>query len=125
MDFLRLPSLSRYEHTREQGSTQAMHMPYWFETFAPWFPWVVPAIALSGLWIAKSSDDRRVQRIGERTFYAALLVVAGGTLRTVLANEGCWFLHMASMGVMILGATFPQAESTSNEYDGDVVLTDF
>jgi hypothetical protein len=100
------------------------YIPYWFESFAPWFPWIVPIIALSGLWIAKSSQDRRVQRIGERVFYAALFVVGGATLRTVLANEGCWLLHMASMSAMILGATFPQADSSQGEYDSEMVLTE-
>jgi hypothetical protein len=125
-DFLPPPQMRCDEAVWEQGSTYDMpYMPYWFESFAPWFPWIVPLIAFAGLWIAKSSVDQRLRRMGERTFYAALLVVAGATLRTVLANEGCWFLHMASMSVMILGAIFPHGDVHNTEYDGDMVLTDF
>ena len=99
-------------------------MPYWFEAFAPCFPWIVPAIALSGLWVAKSIEDKRVQRLGERVFFAALMLVAGATLRTMIANDSCWLLHTASMGVMILGAIFPHAETSNIEHDGDVILTE-
>ena len=100
------------------------YIPYWFESFAPCFPWIVPAIALSGLWIAKATDDRCVQRIAERTYFAAMLVVAAATLHTVVENEGCWLLHMASLGIMVLGATFPQFNSINPEYDKDVALSD-
>jgi len=101
------------------------YIPYWFESFGPWFPWIVPAIALSGLWLANSSQNGRFQKVAERVFYAAMLVVAGAALRTVLANEGCWLLHMASMVVMILGATFPQSENSQSEHDNEVIFTDF
>ena len=107
--------------TREQGSTPAMpYMPYWFESFGPCLPWVVPCIAITGLWFAKSSENMHVHRTAERIFYAAMLLVAWVALRTVLANEGCWLIHMASIGVMVLGATFPAGETTHSELENDM-----
>ena len=104
--------------TREQGSTQDMpYMPYWFESFAPHLPWVVPGIAIVGLWVAKSSVNNQVQKTSERIYFAAMLIVAWAALRTVMANEGCWLMHMSSIGVMVLGATFPNAEIANTELD--------
>ena len=100
------------------------YIPYWFESFEPCFSWIVPAIALASLWGAKFTDDSRIQKIAERCFFAAMLVVAAATLRTVMVDDGCWLLHMTSLGIMVLGATFPQPEITS-EYECDVALTDY
>jgi hypothetical protein len=94
--------------------------PYWFESFAPCLPWIVPAIALIGLWVAKATDDCFVQRIAERIYFAAMLLVAAVTLRTVVENDGCWLLHMVSMGIMALGATSSQANYPSSEVESDV-----
>jgi hypothetical protein len=110
------------------------HAPYWFETLGPCFSWIVPLLATAGLWVARSSLDRRLQNVAERIYIAAMLLVAAGTLRTVLTNEGCWLLHMGSMGIMALGATIPKSnpvhsdwghpELAQSELDGDVVWMD-
>ncbi len=114
------------QSTREQGSTPAMpYMPYWFESFGPCLPWIVPFIAISGLWIAKSSENLQLQRTAERIFFAAMLLVAWVALRTVVANEGCWLIHMASIGAMVLGATFPAREGSSSEFENDMGVCDF
>jgi len=100
------------------------YMPYWFESFGPCLPWVVPCLALAGLWTAKSSENRQLQRTAERIYFAAMLLVAWVALRTVIANEGCWLLHMASIGAMVLGATFPVSENPSLDHDGEVPFCD-
>jgi len=100
-------------------------MPYWFETFGPFLPWVVPCLAIAGLWIAKSSENLQLQRTAERFFYAAMLLVAWVALRTVIANEGCWLIHMASIGAMVLGATFPAREVADTEIENDFGVCDF
>ncbi len=73
-------------------------------------PWAIPAIALIALWIARGFEDQGYRKAAERLFLGALLVVAWGTLRTILSNEGCWIVHTSSMAVMIVGAVFPSAE---------------
>ncbi|MEQ1827634.1 MAG: hypothetical protein ABL921_16870 [Pirellula sp.] len=100
------------------------YAPYWFESFAPCFAWIVPVTALIGLWVARASHDRRMQQIAERIYFAAMSLVAVATLRTVVTEEGCWLLHMTSMGIMVLGATFPKTGSSNSEYESDVAWSD-
>ena len=90
-----------------------MHAPHWFELFASSYPWIVPAVALISLWIARGSEDQSFRKTAERLFFGALMVVAWGTLRTILANESCWIVHTSSMAVMIVGAIFPSMEAAA------------
>ncbi len=107
----------------EQGSKLAMpYMPYWFESFGPFLPWVVPCIALAGLWIAKGSASLQLQKTAERIYFAAMLLVAWVALRTIVANEGCWLIHMSSIGAMVLGATYPAVEHTSSEIENEMMF---
>ncbi len=87
------------------------YVPYWFESFDSLFPWVVPAIAIGGLLAAKGCETKRVRRIAHQAYYAGMLIVAWCTLRTIVADEGCWLLHMSSMGAMMLGSTIRISES--------------
>lgn len=108
---------------REQGSTPTMpYMPYWFESFGPFLTWVVPCLALAGLWTAKCSDNLQLQRAAERIYFAAMLLVAWVALRTVIANEGCWLIHMTSIGAMVMGATYPASEYPNAERESEVEL---
>ena len=100
------------------------YMPYWFESFGLFLPWVVPCIALAGLWIAKCSENLHLRQTAERFYFAAMLLVAWVALRTVLENDGCWLIHMASIGLMVLGATYPIAEHATAEYENEVVFYD-
>ena len=109
--------------TSEQGSKLAMpYMPYWFESFGPFLPWVVPCLALAGLWMAKCSASLQVQRTAERVYFAAMLLVAWVALRTILANEGCWLIHMASIGAMVLGATYPTVEQPNSDLENEIMF---
>jgi hypothetical protein len=74
--------------------------------------------------MAKSSENLQLQRTAERTFFAAMLLVAWVALRTVIANEGCWLIHMASLGAMVLGATFPSGDVTNSECESDIGVCD-
>ena len=35
-------------------------------------------------------------------FFVVLLAVAGLTIRTVLADDGCWLIHTATLGALIV-----------------------
>lgn len=85
------------------------------ELLCSWFPYLVPVVALLGLWVARCSTDRQVRKIAERAFFALLIVVAGGTLRTIVAEDHCWLLHTTSFAVMVVGALVPGASTTSIE----------
>jgi hypothetical protein len=83
------------------------YVPYWFESFANWFPWIVPVLSLMGLWMARLCDDERARSIAEHAYYCAMILAAVVTLRTILADDHCWLLHTTSFRVMVLGAIFP------------------
>jgi L-asparagine transporter-like permease len=83
------------------------YVPYWFESFESWIPWIVPILSLIGLWIARLCDDERVRSFAEYAYYCAMILAAVITLRTIIADDHCWLLHTASFGMMVLGAVFP------------------
>jgi hypothetical protein len=72
--------------------------------------------------MAKCTDNMQLQRATERIYFAAMLLVAWVALRTVIANEGCWLIHMASIGAMVMGATYPATEFPNAERETDVEL---
>ena len=98
------------------------YMPYWFESFGPFLPWAVPCVALAGLWMAKCSESMHIQQTAERIYFAAMLLVAWVSLRTVLENDGCWIIHMSSIGAMVMGATYPTSELTNLETDSEIMF---
>lgn len=95
------------------------YVPYWFESFAAWLPWIVPVLSLLSLWIARLCDDSRVKANAERIFFVMMVVVAMATLRTMLANEPCWLLHTGSLGIMVLGAVYPNSHHDAEWRDED------
>lgn len=100
----------RQERKGLRGGSPMPYVPYWFEIFASWFPWIVPILSLMSLWIARLSDDLRTQANAERVYFFMMVIVAMATLRTMLADEPCWLLHTTSLGVMVVGAIFPHSQ---------------
>jgi hypothetical protein len=95
------------------------YIPYWFESFANWFPWIVPILAVGSLWVARLSEDPTLRTIAERCFYTAMILAACVTLRTILADDGCWLLHTGSLCVMVIGAIFPQTVQPPDSFATD------
>ena len=93
------------------------YVPYWFEPFSAWTPWAVPVLALAGLWMARLCEDARVRSAAEACYFGAMIVASLITLRTILADDHCWLLHTASLGIMILGAIFPHHSMAANTLD--------
>jgi hypothetical protein len=87
----------------------------WFEHIADSFVWFIPIAALVGLWLARSQPSSPWRGHMEKGFFAILLLVAGGTLRTVMVNDPGWLLHTLSLGVMVIGAICPTSSSTHLE----------
>jgi hypothetical protein len=51
-------------------------------------------------------------RVAERWFLGVLLAVTVITCRTVIVHDPCWFVHTATLGLMIVGALLlPDRES--------------
>ncbi len=103
----------------QRNAPRMPYIPYWFESFANWFPWIVPFLAIAALWIARLMDDAHWRNIAERCFFMVLVIAACGTLRTVLENDPCWLMHTGSFGLMVLGAIFPQFQ-----LDGEVLANE-
>ena len=99
-------------------------MPYWFESFEFFL-----AVGCARHLDCKSLDCQEFRKcadteIGrERIYFAAMLLVAWAALRTVIANEGCWLIHMSSIGAMVLGATFPSSEPIVSEFENEMMLS--
>ena len=94
------------------------YIPYWFEPFLFWTPWMVPTLAILGLWIARLCEDSRVKSAAECCYFGAMVVAAMITLRTILADDGCWLLHTTSFGLMVVGAIFPHHTNEPSTNDG-------
>jgi hypothetical protein len=75
------------------------------------FPLTIPIIAVIGLWIARLANNDDMRSHAERLFFVAFVIVAGGTLRTMVADDPCWLIHTTSLGVMIVGAVIPATEA--------------
>jgi hypothetical protein len=81
----------------------------WIEQVADSFVWFIPIAAAIGLWLARVSGDRDLRLWSQRAFFASLLLVSGGTLRTILVDDPSWLLHMVSLATMVVGAICPTA----------------
>ncbi len=67
--------------------------------------------------MAKGSESLQIQKTSERVYFAAMLLVAWAALRTVISNEGCWLIHMSSIGLMVLGATYPASDTATSDIE--------
>ncbi len=89
----------------------------WIEQVADSFVWFVPVLAALGLWTVRWNSSKIGRVWAERLFFAALLVVASGTLRTIVVDDPSWLLHTFSLGAMVVGATFPNAPTQSEHFE--------
>lgn len=63
---------------------------------------LVPAIALWAIVCLYTQASGCKCHVTEVGFFAALLLIAAITVRTVLVDDGCWLIHTSSLGVMIV-----------------------
>ncbi len=90
-------------------------MHHQMDLIAVWAPWLIPIVALAGLWLGRCSTDQQIRTWAERAFYSLLLVVGGGTMRTLACDDTCWLLHTSSLSIMIVGAVLPAGSSPQVE----------
>ena len=86
---------------------QVLSAMEWIELVADCFVWFIPISAAIGLWLARFSVDSDLRLWSQRAFFASLLLVAGGTLRTIMVDDPSWLLHTLSLGIMVVGAICP------------------
>ncbi len=64
--------------------------------------WLVPVLTLWAIGCLYSLRSGCRCRATEWAYYAALLLVSGVTLRTVMADDNCWLVHTASLCTLII-----------------------
>ncbi len=69
--------------------------------------------AITCLYVLRSGYSCHVTQV---VYFAALLLIAGITIRTVIADDGCWLIHTTSLGIMIVAGVMrrPAEEGTSS-----------
>jgi inner membrane protein involved in colicin E2 resistance len=82
------------------------------ETTAVLAQLLIPIFAVIGMWVVRVLGDSVLRAWSERFYFALLMLVAFGTMRTMLANDDCWLLHTASLSMMVVGAIFPNSPTT-------------
>ena len=72
------------------------------ESVASYSALAVPMLAMwaiACLYTARTGCQCTLTQIA---YFVALLAISGLTVRTVLVDDGCWLIHTASLGVMIV-----------------------
>jgi hypothetical protein len=72
---------------------------------------ILPLIGGIALLTAKLSVGN-AQRIAERNFFAALIVITAITLRTVITCDEIWLVHTTTLGLMIVGSLVIPSQET-------------
>jgi hypothetical protein len=88
---------------------------------ADWAGVLVPLLAvwaIVGLYTQRTGN----QCVATHVLYlAVMLFISGVTVRTVMIDDGCWLVHTASLGVMIVSGVMRRPEVSSAEYVGDTL----
>ena len=99
-------------------------MERWVECIHCYAGLLVPLLALwaiSCLYAARSGCQCHATQI---IYLATMLVVAGLTVRTVTANDGCWLVHTASLGVLIVVGVMKRPAEETTAFAGESILVD-
>jgi hypothetical protein len=76
----------------------------------------VPVLALwavTALYTMRSGVQCTASQV---LYFLALLIMAAMTIRTVIANDGCWLVHTSSLGVTIVAGVMRRPEAASDAY---------
>lgn len=77
---------------------------------------IVPLLALwaiAGLYSLRAGCQCVATQL---LFFSVMLLIAGITIRTVLANDGCWLVHTASLGVMVVAGVMRRPEVETPQF---------
>jgi hypothetical protein len=64
--------------------------------------WLVPVVAMWGVACLYWGRFGGQAAMAQVVYFTCLFGIAGLTLRTVMANDGCWLIHTSTLGVMIV-----------------------
>lgn len=77
---------------------------------------IVPLLALwaiTGLYSLRAGCQCVASQL---LFFFVMLVISGMTVRTVVVDDGCWLIHTASLGTMIVAGVMRRPEVESAEF---------
>ena len=77
---------------------------------------LVPLIAVCAIGCLYALEAGHRCPVTESMFFLALMLIAGCTLRTVIVNEGCWLVHTASLGCMIVAGVMRRPVNFDGHY---------
>ncbi len=81
------------------------------QVFVDWTTLLVPAIAtwaILGIHVYRCEHYRSIV---DTLYFLAMILIAGLTWRTMNANESCWLIHTASLGIMIVAGVMPRKDA--------------
>ncbi len=91
-------------------------MEQFIESIASWAGILVPLLAvwaIVGLYTQRSG----CQCVATQVFYLSVMVfIAGVTVRTVMVDDGCWLVHTASLGVLVVSGVMRRPEPVATEF---------
>ncbi len=64
--------------------------------------WIVPVIALWAVACLYWGHFGGQTTLAQVVYFTCLLGIAGLTVRTVIADDGCWLIHTTTLGIMIV-----------------------
>ncbi len=85
------------------------------ELLADYFPILVPLMAFCGLIAAQSAHISSVRNIAVSVFYGSLVVVALGTVRSMMNSDGAWLIHTGSLGLLVIGSSVIMISTASQK----------
>ena len=91
-------------------------MEQFIQSIASWASILVPLLAAWAI-IGLYTQRHGCQCIATQALYlSVMLFIAGITLRTVMIDDGCWLIHMASLGVLAVAGVMRRPESQATEF---------
>jgi hypothetical protein len=76
--------------------------------------------AIVGLYTQRSGCQCVASQI---LYLSVMLFIAGITIRTVMVDDGCWLVHTASLGVLVVSGVMRRPEAATSDLVGESVPT--
>lgn len=91
-------------------------MEQFIQSIASWAGILVPLLAVWAI-VGLYTQRHGCQCIATQVLYlSVMLFIAGITVRTVMVDDGCWLIHMASLGVISVAGVMRRPESQATKF---------
>ncbi|MDX1925358.1 MAG: hypothetical protein SFV81_02495 [Pirellulaceae bacterium] len=76
--------------------------------------------AIVGLYTQRSGCQCVATQI---LYLSVMLFIAGITIRTVMVDDGCWLVHTASLGVLVVSGVMRRPEAANSDLVSESIPT--